>query len=99
MDKGSVGIVATGAGFLDPPKGAAIEGNRGITCRIDGSSFADNDLRVTTLASGRDITLRSGTHAGDALLQRTVSPVGGMFVPCLQMQTSARRVPVRTQRP
>jgi hypothetical protein len=89
-------IVGNGAAIRYPPKGAAIDDDPSMRQVI--SDFADNGLRVTTLASGRDIALRS-VHPGDALLQRTVSPDEGMFEQCFQMQTSARSVPVRTQRP
>jgi hypothetical protein len=52
--------VATGAGFLHPPKGAAIDDDPSMP-QVIADCLADNDLRVTMLASGRDITLRSDT--------------------------------------
>ena len=60
MGKGSVGIVATGAGFLYPPKGAAIDNDPSMQ-HVIADYLADNELRVITVASGWDIALRSGT--------------------------------------
>jgi hypothetical protein len=52
--------VVAGAGFLYPLKGAAIDDGPSMR-QVIADYLADNDLRVTTLASGRDIALRSGT--------------------------------------